>query len=363
MTLPVQTLSSSNLTIGSAEVNAMSYKQALQGLREHIDNMLNPFSAQDVLDKFAEILEHEIKYKKIVSYFQSLSLSENTRSLINELGIAIKNDLDIVDLQSYQKVIMQIRQDLTELSEHKLEYVDVCPELKQLLLLPEVKRLESSDINEIINCISIKGDTLEQNLVVTLEESSADKLEQSLANKLEIEKRLVNLLGPDVVRDSINPQLEKAGFGDLHNLVSQRIRQYLQRKVVSILEKTLTLADVVKKVQGKKTLEFRFITVIREGADIEKQGCIIKWLSWIFCNQKKKPVSIILTDCAVLTNKKLRPFLHDNLEYLDLRYSSVDTRAVETISHQCKNLKKLYLSKCDQLEAVAADGGINQKTL
>ena len=91
---------------------------------------------------------------------------------------------------------------------------------------------------------------------------------------------------------------------------------------------------------------------MKEGSpDIEKQKLIIKYLSWIFDDQQKKPVSIILTNCVALTDKKLRPFWHNNLKYLDFRYSSINTEIVGKISHQCKNLKKLYLSKCDQLES------------
>ena len=354
MTLSIQK-NSPNFSPGTEEVNTMGYKQAFQNLREHIDNMLNPFSAKDVLDKFAEILKDGIKYKKIVSHFQSsfqsLNLSESTKNFIKELGIAIQNDLN--DNKSYLERRMQIWEDLTRFSKIQLKDVDMCPELKQLLSLPEVKKLENFDVNEIINCININNeDTLEQNLVAKLKNNSFNELEQKLVN--ELEERLKNLLGPDVARD-INPQLKEAGFVDLHNLISKRIHQYLKRNVASALGKTLTLSCVIKKIQGKKTLEFRFTTIMKEGSlDIEKQSCIINCLSWIFSEQQKKPVSIILTNCVALTDKKLRPFWHNNLKYLDLRYSSVNTEIVEKISHQCKNLKKFYLSKCDQLEAMAA---------
>ena len=354
MTLPIQALNSPNFIIES-KVNTTSYKQALHNLKEHIDNMSNPFSAKDVVNKFAEILQYTVKYNQISSFlqecFESLSLSENTKSFINELGVAIENDLDVGELKSYKKIIMQIRQDLIRLSEHKLKDVDMCPELKQLLSLPGLKKLENSDIDEIINLINVNSDILEQNLAIELEKNSVNELKQDLVN--ELEKRLVDLLGSDVVRD-INAQLEKTGFGNIHTLLLQRIHQYLKNAVLT-LEKELPRAYIIKKIQGKKTLEFRFITIVKEGnPDIEKQKSIIKWLSWIFSNQQKKFVSIVLTNCAVLTNKKLLPFWHNNLKYLDLRYSSIDTKIVETISHQCKNLKKLYLSKCDQLEAVAA---------
>ena len=351
MTLPIQTLNSSNFIIETEEVNAIGYKQALQNLLEHIDNMLNPFSAKDILNKFADISERGIG--NLSNYFQSLSLSESTKSFIKELGIAIENDLNIYDSQILDKIIDQFREDLTRLSGHKLKSVAMCPELRQLLSLSYVKRLENSDINEIINCININEEILKPNLAIELENNSVNELEKKLVN--ELEERLKNLLGSDVVRDNINPQLKEGGFVDLHTLISKRVYQYLKRNVASILEKTLTLSDVIKNIQGKKTLEFRFVTIMKKGSpDIEKQRYIIKCLSWIFDDQQKKPVSIILTNCVVLTDKKLRPFWHNNLRYLDFRYSSVNTDILGKISHQCKNLKKLYLSKCDQLEAVAS---------
>ena len=352
MTLPIQTSNSSNFNIETEEVNTMSYKQALQSLLEHIDNMSNPFSAKDILNKFADISKNEIEHVMFFDYFESLSLSKSTKSFIKELGTAIENDLEFCGQQIIDRITDQFRQDLTRLSEHKLKDVDTCPELNLLLSLPEVKKLENSDINEIIKCIN-NEDLLEQNLVAKLKNNSFNKLEEKLVN--ELEERLNNLLGSDVVRDNINPQLKEAGFEDLHTLVSKRIHQYLKKNVASTLEKTLTLSYVIKKIQSKKTLEFRFITIMKEGSpDIEKQRCIIKCLSWIFSEQQKKPVSIILTNCAALADKKLLHFWHNNLKYLDLQYSSVNVEIVEKISHRCKNLKKLYLSKCSQLKAVAA---------
>ena len=234
-------------------------------------------------------------------------MSENTKNFINELGIAIQNDLN--DNKSYKERRMQIWEDLTRFSKIQLEDVDMCPDLKLLLSLPEVKKLENSDINEIINCININNeDTLEQKLFAKLKNNSFNELEQRLVNKLEA--RLKNLLGSDVVRDNINPQLKEKGFVDFHNLIPKRIHQYLKRNVALTLEKTLTLSYVIKKIQGKKTLEFRFITIMKEGSpDIEKQRCIIKCLSWIFSEQQKKPVSIILTNCVALTDKKIKIFL------------------------------------------------------
>ena len=79
---------------------------------------------------------------------------------------------------------------------------------------------------------------------------------------------------------------------------------------------------------------------------------MLRGLDLVFSYQKNKPTSITLTNCAVLNNKKLSPFLHQELKYLDLRYSLVKADIVETISSYCPNLQELYLSECDQLQAV-----------
>ena len=64
-----------------------------------------------------------------------------------------------------------------------------------------------------------------------------------------------------------------------------------------------------------------------------------------------------------LNNKKLSPFLHQDLEYLNLRYSLVKADMVETISSHCPSLQKLYLSWCDQLKAVESWGLVFSESL
>ena len=127
MTLPIQILNAPNFTVGPEEVNAMSYKQALQNLLEHIDNMLNPFSGKYVLNKFAEISDHGIENEKFFDYFESLSLSESTKSFIKELGTAIKNDLNVYNHQIIDKINDQFRNDLKSLSEYQIKDVEICP--------------------------------------------------------------------------------------------------------------------------------------------------------------------------------------------------------------------------------------------
>ena len=104
-------------------------------------------------------------------------------------------------------------------------------------------------------------------------------------------------------------------------------------------EKQILLANFEKITQGKKP-------------DIERQDLMFRGLDLVFSYQKNKPIAITLTNCAVLNNKKLSHFFHNELKYLDLRYSLVKGDMVETISSHCPNLQELDLSECDQLQAI-----------
>ena len=110
-------------------------------------------------------------------------------------------------------------------------------------------------------------------------------------------------------------------------------------------ERQILSANFAKIVQGEKP-------------DIERQDLMLRGLDLVFSYQKKKPISVTLTNCSVLNNKKLTIFLHNDLKYLDLRYSLVTADMVETISFYCPNLQELYLSECDQLQAVESWGFI-----
>ena len=111
---------------------------------------------------------------------------------------------------------------------------------------------------------------------------------------------------------------------------------------------------ITLSIQGERqALSANFEKIVQgEKPDIERQDLMLKGLDLVFSYQKNKPTSITLTNCAVLNNKKLSPFLHQELKYLDLRYSLVKADTVETISSYCPNLQELYLSECDQLQAV-----------
>ena len=110
---------------------------------------------------------------------------------------------------------------------------------------------------------------------------------------------------------------------------------------------------IIGNQKDNQTLSANFEKISQSGnPDIERQDLMLRGLDLFFSYQQKKPTSITLTNCAVLNNKKLTPFLHNELKYLDLRYSLVKADIVEAISSHCPNLQELYLSECDQIQAV-----------
>ena len=114
---------------------------------------------------------------------------------------------------------------------------------------------------------------------------------------------------------------------------------------------------IIGNQKDKQTLSANFEKISQSGnPDIERQDLMLRGLDLFFSYQQKKPTSITLTNCAVLNNKNLTSFLHNGLKYLDLRYSLVKADIVEMISRNCPNLQELYLSECDQLQAVESWG-------
>ena len=105
--------------------------------------------------------------------------------------------------------------------------------------------------------------------------------------------------------------------------------------------------------EERQTLSANFEKISQSGnPDIERQDLMLRGLDLFFSYQNKKPISITLTNCVVLNNRKLSTFFHKGLKYLDLRYSLVKADMVEAISRNCPTIKELYLSECDQLQAV-----------
>ena len=151
-------------------------------------------------------------------------------------------------------------------------------------------------------------------------------------------------------------QAMKASLGKTPTIeeIQKREKFSLKQAQEEFMGYSLFEGGITLSIQGEKqALSANFEKIVQgKKPDIERQSLMLKGLDLVFSYQKNKPTSITLTNCAVLNNKKLSPFLHQDLKYLDLRYSLVKADMVETISSYCPNLQELYLSECDQLQAL-----------
>ncbi|WP_079979327.1 hypothetical protein, partial [Candidatus Protochlamydia sp. R18] len=98
-------------------------------------------------------------------------------------------------------------------------------------------------------------------------------------------------------------------------------------------------ADFKQMVKGKKL-------------DRERQRFVLNALIFLIKNKDPKPQKVTLMNCAVLDLTTLKPFLHAQLDYLNV--SGCPLIKVETIQEieKCSpNLKSLYLNRCAQLRA------------
>ena len=152
-------------------------------------------------------------------------------------------------------------------------------------------------------------------------------------------------------------QVMKASLGKTHTIeeIQKREKFSLKQAQGGFMGYSLFRSEggIIGKQKDKQTLSADFGKISQSGnSDVERQDLMLRGLDLFFSYQQKKPISITLTNCAVLSSKKLGHFLHQELKYLDLRYSSVKADIVEIISSHCPNLQELYLSECDQLQAV-----------
>ena len=180
-----------------------------------------------------------------------------------------------------------------------------------------------------------------------LKKATNRKAEQSLTNKEAIKASLGKT--PTI------QEIQKRGKFSL-----EQAQEEFTKYSLFISEGGFTLG-----IQGEKqALSANFAKIVQgKNPDIERQELMLRGLDFVFSSHKEKPVSVTLTNCAVLDNKKLNTFLHNELKYLDLRYSLVKADMVEAISSRCTNLQELYLSECNQLQAVSCGRFISSRPL
>lgn len=89
------------------------------------------------------------------------------------------------------------------------------------------------------------------------------------------------------------------------------------------------------------------------------QSLILKALRTLVQNEPKKPTAVRLQHCTALDSMTLEPFLHENLEELDLSFCpKISDEDILRIQEKCPFLNTLRLTGCSRLENIGNPGTI-----
>ena len=137
--------------------NHQPYKQSLDNLKNHIDDLANPCLAEAILQKFNDISEGTISFVNGISYsFSNLALPTQTKNLIQELHDQI---LSIGSSQPSEldKLSAMIKTDFNQIAKDKrtLDF-SLWEELKILFNLSQIMTLRNDQTKKILNFINEK---------------------------------------------------------------------------------------------------------------------------------------------------------------------------------------------------------------
>jgi WD40 repeat protein len=116
----------------------------------------------------------------------------------------------------------------------------------------------------------------------------------------------------------------------------------------------------VRNTQNQKVITANFKGLVEEDPDQStttpplreaQQRLVLRALIHFLQMEPQKPTTVALQHCSVLDSETLGPFLHENLEELNLTYcSQIQDKDIETIQQKCPFLKTLNVSGSSQLK-------------
>ena len=178
-------------------------------------------------------------------------------------------------------------------------------------------------------------------------------------SNLSPERRLHIALNREVRVSIQSSQSDGISFGKPPTIEEiQKREEYSPEKAKEELL-AFTLSDGMRGVfsfcqsHGKEYIKANFRRIVKYGMpDLERQAFILKALVFLVERKTIKPHEISLANCDVLDLVSLKPFLHADLESLNLSGCSlIKENVIQEIEKQCTGLKKLYLNQCGQLKA------------
>ncbi|WP_039359749.1 hypothetical protein [Candidatus Protochlamydia amoebophila] len=182
------------------------------------------------------------------------------------------------------------------------------------------------------------------------------KYKQAVASSLAPKQRLQNAIDRQVDISLTSAQADAASFGKPPTFEEiQQRKEYSPEKAQSELF-AFTLNRYASHVlfgenQEEEWIEADFKRMVKGKApDRERQRLVLNALIFLMKNKGLRPKKLTLMNCAVLDHTTLKPFLHIDLDYLNVSGCPlIKEEAIQEIEKRSPNLKTLYLNRCVQL--------------
>ncbi|WP_213105564.1 hypothetical protein [Candidatus Protochlamydia amoebophila] len=192
----------------------------------------------------------------------------------------------------------------------------------------------------------------------TLDRWVYSKYKQANASSLSPKQRLQQAIDRQVDISLTSAQADAATFGKPPTFEEiQEREEYSPEKAQSELF-AFTLSRCTSHVafgtnKEGEWIEADFRKMVKgKTPDRERQRLVLNALIFLMKNKKLRPRKVTLMNCAVLDHISLKPFLHVELDYLNLSGCPlIKEEAIQAMENRSPNLKMLYLNRCIQLRA------------
>ncbi|WP_075883317.1 putative nucleotidyltransferase substrate binding domain-containing protein [Candidatus Protochlamydia sp. W-9] len=193
----------------------------------------------------------------------------------------------------------------------------------------------------------------------TLDRWVHHKYKQAVASSLDPKQRLQQAINRNVEISLTSAQADAASFGKPPTFEEiQQREEYSPEKAQSELF-TFTLSRCTSNIafgtnKEEEWIEADFRKMVKgKTIDRERQRFVLHALIFLMNNKDLKPRKVTLMNCAVLDLTTLKPFLHVELDYLNVSGCPlIKLETLQEIEKCSPNLKTLYLNRCPQLHAL-----------
>ncbi|CAF22988.1 hypothetical protein [Candidatus Protochlamydia amoebophila] len=193
----------------------------------------------------------------------------------------------------------------------------------------------------------------------TLDRWVHHKYKQAVASSLIPKQRLQNAINRNVEISLTSAQADAASFGKPPTFEEIQQREEYSPEKAQVELFTFTLSRYTSNIafgtnKEEEWIEADFRQMVKgKTPDRERQRFVLNGLIILMNNKDPKPRKITLMNCAVLDLTTLKPFLHVELDYLNVSGCPlIKVETIQEIEKYSPNLKSLYLNRCTQLHAL-----------